>query len=217
MEDDRCDPRADPRWYFDFDAWQPSEEEWAKCLSLVPAEERERIGKFKRPTRSGAIVGRHNANAKSSMIGRLMLRKAAAENMDVAPSKQVWRRTTEGKPFLLHSVDSLDTFTSMSDGKARAGYNLNVSHDGKLVAFVGGSSWVIGVDVMCNTPSNPMPWEEFHPLFEENFTKEEWKVIHGGSNESQLFEKFMYHWTLKESYIKSIGYVFASHWPNLSL
>lgn len=210
MESDKAEihlARTDPRWYFDFDKWKPSEEEWQRCLSLVPAEERERIGKFKRPTKEGPIVGRHNMNAKSSMIGRLMLRKSAAENMNVLPSKQVWRRTSEGKPFLLHSNTSLDSFTSTSDGKARAGYNLNVSHDGKLVAFVGGATWVIGVDVMANSPSNPTPWAEFHPIFEENFTSAEWKVIHEGKSDSQLFEKFMHHWTLKESYIKSVGYV----------
>lgn len=211
MEDENHGKAAsasvDPRWYFNFESWEPSEEEWQKCLSLIPAEERERIGRFKRPLKTGTLVGRHNSNAKSSMIGRLMLRKAAAENMGVLPSKQVWRRTTEGKPFILHSNDALDTFTSSSDGKCRAGYNLNVSHDGKLVAFVGGASWVLGVDVMCNTPSHPEPWSEFHPLFEENFTASEWKVIKSGTSDSQHFEKFMHHWTLKESYIKSIGYV----------
>lgn len=83
---------------------------------------------------------------------------------------------------------------------------MNVSHDGKMVAFTAGKDFVLGVDVMCNSPSNPMPWAEFHPLFEENFTSREWAVIHAAKDDSLLFQRFMTHWALKESYIKSIGY-----------
>jgi phosphopantetheinyl transferase len=136
-----------------------------------------------------------------------MLRKCASENLGVTPSKQQWRRTNEGKPYLVNVPESYDSYTSLSDGRVRAGYNMNVSHDGKLVAFASGRDFVLGVDVMSNSPSSPTETEEFFPIFEENFTSYEWSIIKGHKTEQKQFESFFHHWTLKESYIKSVGFV----------
>lgn len=52
-----------------FETWRPSEEEWQMCLSLLSEnEERERIGRFKRPVKP-PLVGRLNPDAKSALIG----------------------------------------------------------------------------------------------------------------------------------------------------
>lgn len=207
MEDNSSSETAtEVRWIFNFEDWSPSEELWQKCLLLIPAEESERISHFKRPTKNGVITGRHNPNAKSSLIGRLMLRKCAIDCLGVSQSNQQWRRTSEGKPFLLNIPSRYDTYTSMSDGRVRAGYNMNVSHDGKLVAFVGGLNFVLGVDVMANERSDPTPIQEFFGYFDSNFTNPEWAVIQSHQDDPNKFRSFFHHWTLKESYIKSIGY-----------
>lgn len=52
------------RWAFRVSSWHPTEQEWLKAASYIQAEEKERIGKF---------VFRRDA--KSSMIGRLLIRK----------------------------------------------------------------------------------------------------------------------------------------------
>jgi 4'-phosphopantetheinyl transferase len=52
------------RWAFRVGSWHPTEQEWLKAASYIQAEEKERIGKF---------VFRRDA--KSSMIGRLLIRK----------------------------------------------------------------------------------------------------------------------------------------------
>jgi phosphopantetheinyl transferase len=200
----------DVRWYFNFEKWHPTEEEWQKCLSLIPADEQLRIGRFRIPTSSGNIVGRHNPNAKSSLIGRLMLRKCAEEQLGLATKDQVWRRTTEGKPFLLNIPTHLDSYTSSIDGLCRAAYNMNLSHDGQLVAFVSGRDFVLGVDVMANNRAGSEPSDVFFPIFDENFTTHEWKTINAPSSEAAKFEAFFHHWTLKESYIKSVGYAHAA-------
>lgn len=197
------------RWLFNFEEWKPSEELWQHCLSLIPAEERDRIGRFKRPTKEGLIVGRHNANAKSSLVGRLLLRKCAREVLGL--EELAWRRTAEGKPFLLNTPDTeqFGTRCSVKTGRVRAGYNMNLSHDGALVAFVGGADFVLGVDVMANTRAGSEPSAEFFDMFSDNFTAYEWSIIKSHApSEPLLFESFFHHWTLKESYIKSIGYAF---------
>lgn len=63
--------------------WHPSEEEWMMCLQRLQTEERERINRslrtsllcsptlsFYRPQKGGEkLVGRHNPDAKSSLMG----------------------------------------------------------------------------------------------------------------------------------------------------
>ena len=215
------DVSKDARWVFNFADWNPSEELWEFCLSLLPADEVARIKRFKRPIKDGVVVGRHNLDARSSLIGRLMLRKCAHENLRVDAEKQQWRRTLEGKPYLLNMPASHTTYISLSDGCPRAAYNMNVSHDGKCVAFASGKDLVIGVDTMLNTPRDSSPVLEFFSYFEENFTTYEWSVIKAPHDDSKKLQSFYLHWTLKESYIKAIGYairpllirslIFASH------
>jgi len=52
------------RWATRVGSWQPSEIEWTKAASLIQPEEKERIGKFF-----------FKKDAKSSMVGRLLIRK----------------------------------------------------------------------------------------------------------------------------------------------
>lgn len=60
------------RWAFNFDEWQPTEEEWQQALALVEPVERERIGRFKRPV-NPPLVGRTNPDAKSALIGKVTI------------------------------------------------------------------------------------------------------------------------------------------------
>jgi hypothetical protein len=56
------------RWAFQVGSWTPTEHEWALVSSCIQLEEKEKIGRF---------VFRRDA--KSSMAGRLLIRKFVSE------------------------------------------------------------------------------------------------------------------------------------------
>jgi 4'-phosphopantetheinyl transferase len=56
------------RWAIRVGQWQPNEAEWTRAAALIQPEEKERIGKFF-----------FKKDAKSSMVGRLLIRKFLIE------------------------------------------------------------------------------------------------------------------------------------------
>ena len=61
------------------DCFSPNDEEFARMLDVLSAVERERVCKFRRPTRDGQwLTGAANNDAKQSLIGRLLIRRAVA-------------------------------------------------------------------------------------------------------------------------------------------
>lgn len=147
--------------------------------------------RFRRPTKEGMLVGRFNSSAKDSLVGRLLLRACVEEcfgNLNVE-----WKRTEEGKPYAQMDV-------------AVPNFNMNVSHDGHCVVFVSDGLASIGVDVMEVTlRNNTESLDDFFSLMEICFTDKEWSVIRLGSTDHEKLKRFYVHWTLKESYIKTVG------------
>eukprot|EP01117_Protostelium_nocturnum_P013442 TRINITY_DN5015_c0_g1_i3.p2 TRINITY_DN5015_c0_g1~~TRINITY_DN5015_c0_g1_i3.p2 ORF type:complete len:109 (+),score=48.66 TRINITY_DN5015_c0_g1_i3:95-421(+) len=94
------------RWAFRFSEWNPKENEWNQCLECIELKEKERIGKFKRPNKGEWLIGRFNSDAKSSLIGRLMLRLFLLNNHFIRESnakkemEELLSRSQYGKPFI---------------------------------------------------------------------------------------------------------------------
>lgn len=67
------------------DCFAPSGDEFERMLGVLSAVERERVRKFRRPTRDGAwLTGAANDDAKQSLMGRLLMRRALAMCSDCA-------------------------------------------------------------------------------------------------------------------------------------
>ncbi|KAJ9473389.1 hypothetical protein DIPPA_28153 [Diplonema papillatum] len=191
-------------WKFNFERWKPSDEEWSQLVDLLEPEEAARIAKFKRP---GGVVGRLNPDAKSSLVGRLMLRSLTLSDEVLRPC--CWRRTKEGKPFVAGLPVS------------RKGYNANVAHAGDYVTCVSSSHGLVGTDVMeiAVVPKrgalSSEAVEEFFDSLEDALTADEWAYVKGGeaappsssppAPEVARLTRFYVLWTLKESFIKAVG------------
>jgi 4'-phosphopantetheinyl transferase len=192
------------RWACNFERWQPTEAEWSAALALVSPSEQDRIGRFKRPTRhAGLLVGRHNPDAKSALVGRLLILLAAAHHRPHAPLDALrFERTPQGKPYL-----ALDAGESAGP-VATEHFNFNVSHAGEWVVLAAETTHLIGVDVMKVElrGSNPSLDQFFHDM-RSCFTPLEWQHIRQASTDDapQQLDRFFRHWTLKEAYIKAVG------------
>jgi 4'-phosphopantetheinyl transferase len=192
------------RWGVNFERWQPTEEEWSAALALVSPAERERIGRFKRPTRhAGLLVGRHNPDAKSALVGRLLILVAAAHTHPHVPLDAFrFERTAQGKPYLC-----LGTPHNVEAGDCPQGcFNFNVSHAGEWVVLAAESTCLVGVDVMKVElrGSNPSLEKFFHDM-RTCFTPVEWQHIRQSGDDEEQLDRFFRHWTLKEAYIKAVG------------
>jgi len=180
------------RWAFNFEEWKPTEEEWQQALSLVEPVEKERIGRFRRPV-NPPLVGRTNPDAKSALMGRLLMRLLVYTELGIPFSEIVFARTQENKPYLKNKTDKFPNF------------NFNVSHAGNLVVLGSEPEHLVGVDVMeTKIPGRQQP-SEFFSTMTSCFTPFEWSTIrHSPALQKQL-DSFFVHWCLKESYIKAVG------------
>jgi len=205
-------PRRTQRWAFHFGSWQPTDEEWQQALALLPREEQERIGRFKRPTHDhGMLVGRHNPDAKSSLAGRLFILLAAAEACPGVPLSQLLvKRTPEGKPYLSPSREGAAEaeaagMVAGKGGRERKQFNFNVSHAGEWVVLAAEPLDLVGADVMkVELRGRDPSIHEFFHCMRTCFTSNEWRFIRRGAGADDLTRFFM-HWTLKEAYIKAVG------------
>ena len=161
--------------------WSPSAEEWGRAMALIQAEERERIAKF-----------RYRVDMMSSLVGRLLLRGFAASVLGLRNTETQFSRTDRGRPVLVQ--DS-------------RGWDYNVSHAGDWVVMAAAKGFRVGADVMRTRDTRVDRLEEFFGLMRKQFTDQEWLSIRGGSEDcsEQKLERFFRHWTLKESYVKTVG------------
>lgn len=184
------------RWAVNFEKWKPEQEEWDKILEIIEPEEKARILRFKRPLNGTLITGRHNPDAKSACLGRLLLRMLVHKELGIPYKDIQFARTKEGKPFLVN------------DSKKFPNFNFNISHAGSFVTLGSEPCDIIGVDVMemevprRDTDSDVL---EFFSNMESCFTTNEWKNINAPSDLQKQIENFFIHWTLKEGYIKAVG------------
>lgn len=175
---------ASVRLAFNSGAWEPKASDWIAAAQCIQLEEKERIGKF--------VFKR---DAKSSMIGRLMLRKML-HNLTQIPYNDIkLGRTEKGKPYLMNDVPD-----------ECHGLSFNVSHHGDYVVLAAETEAVVGVDVMkLETPFGAKTVNDFFHTMRRQFTEDEWKCIRSGSTEKDQLGTFYRLWCLKESYVKALG------------
>ncbi|XP_024085970.1 L-aminoadipate-semialdehyde dehydrogenase-phosphopantetheinyl transferase [Cimex lectularius] len=166
------------RWAFDCQAWKPNLSELIVAVSGIQQEEKERIGKFV-----------FQKDAKSSLIGRLLMRKFVSETIGTAWGEIKLLRDENGKPYW-------DV----------PGVNFNVSHQGRYTILAGEIGDVkIGTDVMEMKYTGGKDISEFFRLMAKHFTNEEWMVITEPYDEKSQIAMFFRHWCLKESFVKATG------------
>merc|ERR1711874_938751 len=100
--------------------------EWMQCLSFIQKEEKERIGKFV-----------FKKDAKSSMAGRLMLRKLASDKLGLSWVSAEFSRTEKGRPFLRNKLTG-----------ELCNVDFNISHQGDWVVLAAELDAKVGIDIM---------------------------------------------------------------------
>ncbi|XP_077984902.1 L-aminoadipate-semialdehyde dehydrogenase-phosphopantetheinyl transferase-like [Glandiceps talaboti] len=171
------------RWAFQFGSWKPTRSEWMLAAQCVQQEEKERIGKFV-----------FTKDGKAAMAGRLLMRKAISDTLQIPWNEIRLARTDRGKPFLLNSVANICPH-----------FNFNVSHQGDYAVLAAEPVLQVGVDVMKVEQPNRTNVPEFFHTMRKQFTTLEWKTIKAPSDEWKQLERFYRYWCLKESYIKAVG------------
>eukprot|EP01116_Phalansterium_solitarium_P010162 TRINITY_DN2464_c0_g1_i3.p1 TRINITY_DN2464_c0_g1~~TRINITY_DN2464_c0_g1_i3.p1 ORF type:complete len:219 (+),score=9.76 TRINITY_DN2464_c0_g1_i3:113-769(+) len=209
------------RWAIDFEVWKPQEEEWMHALSVLSVEEMQRIQRFRRPVGGGKqIVGRDNPDAKSSCLGRLMMRHLVHEALQIPYEEIVFRRSKENKPYLVivgyagfvqlfdHILYCLLRCLLLKRSQATpsskfACFSFNVSHAGRYVVLAAEPNLAVGVDVMeAAVPHSQCDADvtAFFATMSESFTAREWRTIRCRTppDIGHQVQQFFRLWTLKE-------------------
>lgn len=171
--------RMSVRWAFNFRTWSPSAEDWILCNQCVQPEEAQRISKFV-----------FKKDAKSSMIGRLMIRKVVSEYFNIPYKDVMLARSEKGKPYIAGRTD-VDHFS------------FNVSHQGDYAVLAAQAHSRLGVDVMKLETRSDVA--SFFQTMKRQFTQEEWQFIRSPSTDKEQLKVFFRLWCLKESYVKALG------------
>lgn len=169
------------RWAFNFMTWKPTKTEWMLAAQCIQPEEKTRIGKFY-----------YKKDAKSSMIGRCMLRKVITETLEVPWDSFTLTRTEKEKPVL----------KDLSLSKSLC---FNVAHQGDYTVLAAEMDMQCGVDVMKVERPRAQSVPEYFRLMKRQFTTQEWQTIKTPDSEYEQLQLFYRFWCLKESYIKAIG------------
>ncbi|KNC82807.1 hypothetical protein SARC_04912 [Sphaeroforma arctica JP610] len=190
------------RWAVNCKTWNISETELLTCLQSIQPEECTRIGRF-----------RFRRDAILALTGRLLLRKAVCETLNIPWNEVKLGRTARNKPTVLnilyqsntplHTRTGLDTAFDTDEAnniECLTGWQYNVSHHGEYSVLAGEIGRMCGVDVMSLDAQEDI--DDFFDLMSPQCSKKEWIEIR--SSDCPL-EHFYRIWTLKESYIKATG------------
>uniref|UniRef100_A0A8C5CN03 L-aminoadipate-semialdehyde dehydrogenase-phosphopantetheinyl transferase n=1 Tax=Gadus morhua TaxID=8049 RepID=A0A8C5CN03_GADMO len=180
------------RWAFRYGSWTPTRSEWLYAARCIQREEKERIGQF--------VFAR---DAKSAMVGRLLLRKFVCERIAVPWSEIQLARSPRGKPYLV-LPEATTTHTPPLSREAQR-WSFNISHQGEYAVLAAEQGLQVGVDVMKTTMPGSSSVSQFFRIMTRQFTEYEWSVIQSSGSERQQLAAFYRHWALKESFIKAIG------------
>lgn len=165
-------------------AWKPTRKEWLLGTSCLQIEEKERIMNFV-----------FKKDAKSALIGRLLMRKVISDFTKIPYNEVILKRTEKGKPFLAN--DPMEP--------SQRKFNFNISHQGDFTVLAAEPESQVGVDVMKTTyPSSSTVPGFFHTM-RKQFTGYEWQTIKSQPSEWNQLQMFYRHWCLKESYVKATG------------
>lgn len=184
------------RWYVNIAKWKPTREEWLKITSSVANEEMQRINKFA-----------FQDDAKTSLIGRAMIREFVSHVLDRPTNELRLTRTEFGRP-----VISNDYKSQLKDVWPKV-FDFNISHSGDFCVLVGVWSYeecpniTVGVDVtkIVSKKSKPELDRFLSLMSRREFTASEWEIVEKVHDDRQKCINFTRLWCLKESFIKSIG------------
>ncbi|KAF6720884.1 L-aminoadipate-semialdehyde dehydrogenase-phosphopantetheinyl transferase [Oryzias melastigma] len=174
------------RWAFRCKSWTPSRSDWLFAARCVQPEEKERIGQFV-----------FTKDAKSAMVGRLLLRRFVCERMGIPWTEIRLERSPRGKPYLAD--------TPKISPHCDRSWSFNISHQGDYVVLAADRGVQVGVDLMKVSMPGSSSVPEFFRIMTRQFTPHEWSVIQSAGSEREQLATFHRHWTLKESFIKAIG------------
>ncbi|CAB3222790.1 unnamed protein product [Arctia plantaginis] len=169
------------RWAFNATEWKPTIEEITDASCYIQSEEKQRIARFV-----------FQNDAKSSLVGRLMLRKFVHETNSIPYNEIRFIRDERGKPCLVNDGDTPVTF--------------NVSHQGDFVVLAGHKNRSIGIDIMKIEPPANKNIPEFFRIMTRQFSPHEWATIRSFPTELEQIACFYRIWCLKESYVKNTGF-----------
>lgn len=171
-------------WVFNLKKWNPTQAEMLLATSCIQIEEKERLSRFV-----------FKNDVKSSLIGRLLMRKFVNENTDQAYDAIRFLRDEKSKPYLAGNKDLNVSF--------------NVSHQGNYTVLGGNvEGFKLGVDVTRFERPRGKSLNEYFRVMGRIFSVNEWDTIkqrERGYDESRQLRMFYRHWSLKESYLKAIG------------
>lgn len=170
------------RWAFNSKQWNPSEQEFSRAISCIQLEEKDRLDRFV-----------FKKDVKSSLIGRLLMRKFVNEYTDIPYDKVVLTRDKNNKPIVKNTGINI---------------HFNVSHQGDYSVLAGEiRNVLLGVDIMKLEYTGGKQLSEFFRIMNRQFSSSEWREIYGtsSSTEDEQLAMFLRHWTLKESYVKALG------------
>ena len=165
--------------------WNPTQSEWLKAGQCIQPEEKDRIAGF-----------HFKRDAKSAMIGRLLLRHGVSL-LTGAPVRALrFGRTEKGKPYLLSPVDKQTP---------RCDISFNISHQGDFVVLAAESGRTVGVDVMKVEWTRPTKIADFLLSLKRQLTTAEWAQVESRQKDMDQLAAFYRFWCLKESYVKALG------------
>ncbi|XP_012936702.1 L-aminoadipate-semialdehyde dehydrogenase-phosphopantetheinyl transferase [Aplysia californica] len=165
--------------------WNPTQAEWQLAAQCVQNEEKHRIGKFI-----------FKKDAKSAMVGRLLLRYGVSKMLDVPYRSLKFCRTEKGKPYLTSPAEKCLPHCELS---------FNISHQGDFVVFAAEKERLVGVDIMKVEWPRSKPVSEFFDTLERQLTTHEWKEVKSRIGDMEQLKTFFRLWCLKESLVKAWG------------
>lgn len=171
------------RLAFKFGSWKPTKQEWLLGISCVQSEEKQRIMRFV-----------FKKDAKSALIGRLLIRKVLSEHLRIPYNEVLLKRTEKGKPYL----------ANISEPFVK-NFNFNISHQGDYTVLAAEPKTKVGVDIMKTVYPSSATVAGFFQTMRKQFTAHEWQTIKSQESEWKQLEMFYRHWCLKESYVKATG------------
>lgn len=173
--------KSSVRWCFNLSKWSPTYQDLLLATTCIQPEEKLRLGKFV-----------FNKDFKSSLIGRLMMRKFVSEACCIDYGELKFSRNEKGRPM----VDNFDKFN----------ISFNVSHQGDYTVLAGElHNMHLGIDIVKLEYTGGKPLHEFFRIMTQNFSTHEWKQIYSSTDEKEQLSTFYRLWSLKESYVKAIG------------
>lgn len=171
-------------WYFDAQAFQPTDAQLNLLLDLLPKADQAKVIKY-----------RHLKDQKLSLISALIQRAKIRHTFACSNEEFCIKRTSHNKPFVSSElIPILD-------------WNYNVSHHGSYVTILSDHFRPIGVDLVERSvrPNWKGSAAKYITQFNSQLTETERGDCLRYTKEWERYTHFFVIWSLKEAYIKAVG------------